>query len=209
MTTELIERDRVSTTWEVQPTDPRAKAIAEQLMRKRRQDGRYYYPATTTGRGTATAEERQQAAVWDFFSAAVALSEYPTRPAMLRRDLESARASLLATAEKLRAAIEMCEQLGIRAVHVSRTDPPLDPFVLAADEAEKMAANLEDAFLVVERDRGEMRVREFALSMARLANLMFGQTLCGIVAALTEIMLDCKVKPYRVRDWWADFIGKE
>jgi hypothetical protein len=207
MTTGLIESDRVTTTWtwEVQPADPRAKAIVDQLMRKRRKTGRYYYPAIPIGDGDSLfAEERQQFAIWVLFSAAVSLSEYPTRPALLRRDLDAARASLLATAGKLRETIEMCEQLGVPALYLPHIDPPVDPLVLGAEGAEEMAANLDHAFFVVERDRGEMDARAFAVTMAGIANLIFGQPLCGIVAALTAIMLDRKVKPYRVRDWWAD-----
>jgi hypothetical protein len=210
MTVDVIERTRLAEKPRPQDLPPEFCAIEAQLMRRRRKDGCFLYP-TTFDLGHGTAEERQRAAVSMLFLMACEFAEQPG-PIMLRRDLETLRADLQATAQTLRRAVRTAVQLGLRRPHVISNEEELhniDPLIVAAEEAHFLARHLDRA-LVVERDRGDMREQAIAIRVATACRWLFGRTMPGIVAALMKILLQGQtIEPHRVRDWIASRKNKK
>lgn len=201
MTVDVIERARVGSEnpWHDVPI---AAGLWAGLMRRRRKDGCFLHP-TTFDLGRGTAEERQRAAIWLLFSLACDIAENPAR-IILRRDLETRRSDLQAAAKTLRTTVATMVQSGLRRPHQISSEPELhhiDPLIVAAEEAEELAAQLGDRGIVIERDRGNMREHAVAVGIANMCRLLFGRTMPAIVVGLVKNLLDRDIRAFEVQNW--------
>src|SRR5262249_39517140 len=190
MTVDLLERARIAAPENPWLDLPIAAGIWAELMRRRRKDGRFLYP-TPLDIGD-TAEQRQKFAIHLFFSIALEIAENPAR-IILRRDLETMRSDLQATAETLRNTVATAVQSGLRRPHQISSEPELHhiyPLIVAAEEVQELAAQLGDRGIVIERDHGNMREHAVAVGIANVCRLFFGRTMPGVVVGLVKILLD-------------------
>jgi hypothetical protein len=170
-------------------------------MRCRRKDGRFLYP-TRLDIGS-TAEQRQKLAIYLLFSLALEIAENPAR-IILRRDLETMRSDLQATAKTLRNIVATAVQSGLRPRHQISSDPELhyiNPLIVAAEEAQDLAAQFGDRGIVIERDHGNMRERAVAVGIANMCRLLFDRTMPAIVVGLVKILLERDIQAFEVQNW--------
>jgi hypothetical protein len=134
------------------------------------------------------------------------VAENPAR-IMLRRDFETTRSDLQATAETLRKRVGTMVQLGLRKPHRYSSEPELhyiDPLIVAAEEADEQAAQLGDrGVIIVERDTGNMREHAVAVGIATMCRWLFGRPVPAVVVGLVKILLDRDIRASQVRDWCA------
>jgi hypothetical protein len=202
LTVDLLERVRIAAPENPWLDVPIAADLWTELMRRRRKDGRFLHP-TTFDLGRGTAEERQRAAIWLLFSLACDIAENP-RPIMLRRELEAKRTDLQTEAKTLRNIVATTVQLGLRRPHRISSDPELhyiNPLIVAAEEAQDLAAQLGDRGIVIERDHGNMRERAVAVGIANMCRLLFDRTMPAIVVGLVKILLERDIQAFEVQNW--------
>jgi hypothetical protein len=202
MTVDVIERARVGSENPWHDVPIAAGLWAELMRRRRRKDGRFLHP-TTFDLGRGTAEERQRAAIWLLFSLACDIAENPAR-IILRRDLETVRSGLQASAKTLRNIVATAVQSGLRPRHQISSDPELhyiNPLIVAAEEAQDLAAQFGDRGIVIERDHGNMRERAVAVGIANMCRLLFDRTMPAIVVGLVKILLDRDIRAFEVQNW--------
>jgi hypothetical protein len=179
----------------LEPTKPRADrrlaAVEARLLRRRRKDGRFLVP-TAFDVGYGTTDERQRFAIYMLFRSACESVEHP-HIVMTRRELESRREQLQATATALRDAA--C------GPHILGDEPQLDPLITAAEEVEFEIERMDRQVTTVERDRGNLRDQAVVISIARVADLLFNRQMPGVVATLAGAVLGHEVSPGQVREW--------
>jgi hypothetical protein len=200
MTVDLLERARIAAPENPWLDLPIAADIWARLMRRRRKDGRFLYPTLVNIGGAA--EQRQKFAIYLLFSLALEIAENPAR-IILRRDLETMRSDLQATAETWRQTVGRAVQLGLRRPHQISSEPELhymDPLIVAAEEAQDLATQLGRA-IIIERDHGNMREHAVAVGIANACRLLFDRTLPAVVVGLVKILLDREIQAFQVRDW--------
>jgi hypothetical protein len=209
MTTDVIQRARPAEGKELDKLPPNLPsqllAVWAQLMRRRRKDGRFLYP-TLFDLGYGTAQERQEFAIWMLLDCACEFAKSPGPPC---GEAETMRADLHGVARTLRKTVKKAVHLGIRKPHILGTEPNIDPLIVAAEEAEDLAIQLDRMTIPVQRDRGVTRERAVAIRIAGMCHLLFGRPMPAIVASLLAALLDCKVERHRIRDWWDQFTTEE
>jgi hypothetical protein len=196
----LIELGRTAhrvETGDVQLTDPRLRAVWNQLMRRDRKTGRFLTP-TTFDVGYGTAEDRQRFAIGMLLTAAC---EAP-RPVMRRCDLDVLRDKMRGQAAMLRSAVDELQRLGLRPLHNIAEWPQADSMIVAAAELDDAADDLEWKVLVVDADHGMQFERAAAVWLAGVCQMLFGKPLYRTVARLVEVLTEHKIDRYRIRDWW-------
>ena len=130
--------DRVAETGDAQLTDPRLRAVWRQLMRRNRKDGRFLHP-TEFDVGCGTADDRQRFAISMLLTAAC---EQPWT-LMKRHERDALRDDLCKAAATLRTLVDRLQRLGLRPLHNVADWPRVDPLIVAADEAEAAADDLD------------------------------------------------------------------
>lgn len=196
--------------------DPRMHRVWSQLLRKRRKDGRFLYPARSDNNCCGTAEERQQQTITKCILWRATLMAACQPRAVLERDMAAIARDYLDIASRLRKISrkvyfhnwgEATEEnisdalLGFTRDKVNDQDRArrLDA---AATALEELAAEAGANSIVIERDRGALDVLPVAIANVKTCRHLFGQPLYGVAAALTSVMLNRSVTSRQVREWW-------
>ena len=187
---------RVAETGGAGLRDARLVRVWDQLMLRDRKTDRFLHP-TLCDVGYGTAEQRQQFAIGKLLTAAC---ECPP-PAMQRRERDALREDLRILAATLRTTVDRLQRLGLRPLHNVADWPRVDPLIVAADDAEAAANDVERKVLLIDRDRGMQFERALAVWLARMSQRLFGKVLPGVVATLVEVVSGHPIEARRVRDW--------
>jgi hypothetical protein len=190
------ERYGVAETVDLGPSDPRLARVWQQLMRRDRKTGGFFYPARLD-LGCGTAEERQRFAIGMLLAAAC---EAP-RPVVTSQERDSMREELRTAAAAVRVAVDHLQRLGLRPLHTLGDWPRLDPWIATGDDVEAKADDLDQTVLVVGRDRGMRFERAMAVWLATMCRLLFDKVLPGVVAALVEVVVGRPVNEWRILEW--------
>ena len=182
-------------------------------LMQRRKDGSFRHPTVIElDDANATTVERQRIAIVTLYAAACMFANTLTPS---RQDVETMRAAarmlrmaeqfgtlheiLLSTvdAEVVRKAAENLRRL----TDVEYNVGDANILAKAANVVEAMVNRLERVAVPIERDHGMGRRRFIAIHLARTCTALFGKPLLGVVTKLIEAIFECKIEPYRVRDW--------
>jgi hypothetical protein len=195
---------RVAETGGAQLTDPRLRAVWRELMRRNRKNGQFLHAAKFDV-GCGTPDERQQSAISMLLTAAC---KHP-RLLMTRHERDALRDDLHNAAATLRTLVDRMQRLGLRPLHNVPHFPLVDPLIVAADEAETTARDLDRRVRLIDRDRGMPFERGMAMHLTYWCQLLFGKPMYGVVANLIEVVTEHNVARHRIRDWCADPDAKE
>lgn len=191
---------------------PQLLPMWDHLMH-RRKDGSFRHPTVLElDDANATTVERQRIAIFTLYAAACM---FATTLTPSRQDVETMRAAarMLRMAEQFATLHEMLlsnveaevvrkatENLR-RLTHVEYNVGDADILAKAANVSEAMANRLERVAVAIERDHGMGRRRFITIHLARTCTALFGKPLLGVITKLVDAIFECKIEPYRVRDW--------